>query len=139
MFRQSPYYYEVRQEVFKEINNDLAKELSLMKLSDQRNNQSIPITKKSVSKQEFISYFYKQQKQNEQIMETEEETNLVCKNCDTKPLNANTICVECSRLACQKCIYQCYYCGQLCCLICSVKIYLHNGDFVSCLHCSQNQ
>jgi hypothetical protein len=41
----------------------------------------------------------------------EAEVCLKCKHCDGTCENANTTCVECSRLICKKCYSLCHYCG----------------------------
>ncbi|CAD8121966.1 unnamed protein product [Paramecium sonneborni] len=134
MFRTSPFYTNVRQEVFCEINYQLAQELNSMqqKLDPLSSN-----SKKSASKQNFNNIFYKRVNDQESIFE--DQIIKKCSNCQIKIVSDDIYCSECNKLVCQKCINECSVCGNNCCLICSKYAYLQNGDFVVCLQCSQQQ
>ncbi|CAD8112878.1 unnamed protein product [Paramecium primaurelia] len=134
MFRTSPYYTNVRQEVYTEINYQLSKELDQMQ---QQKDHIGSNSKKSASKQNFNSIFYKRTNDQEQILE--DQIIKKCSNCEIKIVSDDIYCSECTKLMCQKCINECSVCLNNCCLICSKYAYLQNGDFVVCLQCTQQQ
>ncbi|CAD8209974.1 unnamed protein product [Paramecium octaurelia] len=134
MFRTSPYYTNVRQEVYAEINYQLSQELDQMQ---QQKDHIGSNSKKSASKQTFNSIFYKRANDQESILE--DQIIKKCSNCEIKIVSEDIYCSNCTKLMCQKCTNECSVCGNNCCLICSKYAYLQNGDFVVCLQCTQQQ
>ncbi|CAK91640.1 unnamed protein product (macronuclear) [Paramecium tetraurelia] len=134
MFRTSPYYTNVRQEVYSEINYQLAQELDQMK---QYKDPTSSNSKKSASKQNFNSIFYKRTNDQDQILE--DQIIKKCSNCEIKIVSDDINCSVCNKLMCQKCINECTGCGNNCCLVCSKYAYLQSGDFLMCLQCIQQQ
>ncbi|CAD8121291.1 unnamed protein product [Paramecium sonneborni] len=134
MFRTSPFYANVRQEVYSEINYQLSLELnSIQQKQDPLSSNS----KKSASKQNFNSIFYRRVNDQESIIE--DKIIKKCSNCEIKIVSDDIYCQDCNKLICQKCTNECSVCGNDCCLICSKQTYLQNGDFVVCLQCIQQQ
>ncbi|XP_050010783.1 apoptosis regulatory protein Siva [Alexandromys fortis] len=60
---------------------------------------------------------------------------IVCSSC-VRSVDGKAVCSQCDRALCGRCIYTCWSCGALACILCGLADYADDGEKTLCPSCA---